>query len=195
MDYTNTEFLVAALNKGDILAFEYIYKTYFKGLLNYASRILGDSEASKDAVQQAYYKVWEYRSELSIAVSPRAYLYRSVYNNCLNSITHKKTIRKYEEEQLKELYYSTVVQRPEAEMMLERSEMERAIMTAVDGLPGKCKEIFLLSKVDGLKNKEIAERLGISLKTVEAQMTIAIKRLRKELGWLLQLLFIFGQNL
>ena len=77
-------------------------------------------------------------------------------------------------------------------MILERSEMERAIMTAVDALPGKGREIFMLSKVDGLKNREIAEQLGISLKTVEAQMTIAIKRLRKELGWLLQLFIFFG---
>ena len=192
MDYTNTGILVSALNEGNILAFEYVYKTYFKDLLNYASRILGDPEASKDAVQQAYYRMWENRVTLTIAVSPRAYLYRSVYNNCLNSITHKKTIRKYEEEQLKELYFSTVVQTPEAEMILERSEMERAIMTAVEGLPGKCREIFMLSKVDGLKNREIADQLGISLKTVEAQMTIAIKRLRKELGWLLQLFIFVG---
>ena len=184
MDYTNTGILVSALNEGNILAFEYIYKTYYKSLLNYASRILKDVEASKDAVQQAYYRLWENRSMLTITISPQAYLYRAVYNNCINSITRKDIIRKYEEEQLKELYFSTIIQTPEAEMLLERSEIEKA-------LPKKCQEIFILSKMEGLKNKEIAERLGISLKTVESQMTIAIKRLRKDLGWLLQIFIFF----
>lgn len=93
---------------------------------------------------------------------------------------------------MKDLYFSTVIQTPDAEMMLERSEIEQAIMTVVDALPERCREVFILSKVEGLKNREIADRLGISLKTVEAQMTIAIKRLRKELGWLLQLLIFFS---
>ena len=134
MDYTNTGILVSALNEGNILAFEYIYKTYYKSLLNYASRILKDVEASKDAVQQAYYRLWENRSMLTI---------------------------------------------------------KKAIMISVEALPKKCQEIFILSKMEGLKNKEIAERLGISLKTVESQMTIAIKRLRKDLGWLLQIFIFF----
>lgn len=191
MDYTNTGILVSALNEGNILAFEYIYKTYYKSLLNYASRILKDVEASKDAVQQAYYRLWENRSMLTITIFPQAYLYRAVYNNCINSITRKDIIRKYEEEQLKELYFSTIIQTPEAEMLLERSEIEKAIMISVEALPKKCQEIFILSKMEGLKNKEIAERLGISLKTVESQMTIAIKRLRKDLGWLLQIFIFF----
>ncbi len=148
-------------------------------------------EASKDAVQQAYYRLWENRSMLTITISPQAYLYRAVYNNCINSITRKDIIRKYEEEQLKELYFSTIIQTPEAEMLLERSEIEKAIMISVEALPKKCQEIFILSKMEGLKNKEIAERLGISLKTVESQMTIAIKRLRKDLGWLLQIFIFF----
>ena len=189
MDYTNTGILVSALNEGNILAFEYIYKTYYKSLLNYASRVLKDVEASKDAVQQAYYRLWENRSMLTITISPQAYLYRAVYNNCINSITRKDIIRKYE--QLKELYFSTIIQTPEAEMLLERSEIEKAIMISVEALPKKCQEIFILSKMEGLKNKEIAERLGISLKTVESQMTIAIKRLRKDLGWLLQIFIFF----
>ena len=77
-------------------------------------------------------------------------------------------------------------------MLLERSEIEKAIMISVEALPKKCQEIFILSQMEGLKNKEIAERLGISLKTVESQMTIAIKRLRKDLGWLLQIFIFFG---
>ena len=81
MDYTNTGILVSALNEGNILAFEYIYKTYYKSLLNYASRILKDVEASKDAVQQAYYRLWENRSMLTITISPQAYLYRAVYKS------------------------------------------------------------------------------------------------------------------
>lgn len=93
MNYSDTSVLLSALNTGNILAFEYVYKTYYKGLVNYASRILGDSEASKDAVQQAFYRMWENRAVLTLALSPRAYLYRSVYNNCLNSIGLKRRFR------------------------------------------------------------------------------------------------------
>ena len=145
MDYTNTGILVSALNEGNILAFEYIYKTYYKSLLNYASRILKDVEASKDAVQQAYYRLWENRSMLTITISPQAYLYRAVYNNCINSITRKDIIRKYEEEQLKELYFSTIIQTPEAEMLLERSEIEKAIMISVEAFPYKGRGKFFKS--------------------------------------------------
>lgn len=69
------------------------------------ARILKDVEASKDAVQQAYYRLWENRSMLTITISPRAYLYRAVYNNCINSITRKDMIRKYEEESVERIVF------------------------------------------------------------------------------------------
>ena len=92
MDYTNTGILVSALNEGNILAFEYIYKTYYKSLLNYASRILKDVEASKDAVQQAYYRLWENRSMLTITISPQ--LYKFYYSERYNSEVRGGTVER-----------------------------------------------------------------------------------------------------
>jgi RNA polymerase sigma factor, sigma-70 family len=110
-------------------------------------------------------------------------LYKFYYSERYNSEVRGGTVER--------IVFSTIIQTPEAEMLLERSEIEKAIMISVEALPKKCQEIFILSKMEGLKNKEIAERLGISLKTVESQMTIAIKRLRKDLGWLLQIFIFF----
>ena len=86
-----------------------------------------------------------------------------------------------------------MIETPEAELALLDEDLKGAIQDAVDKLPERCREIFVLSKVEGLSNKQIAGQLGISIKTVEAQMTTAFVRLRKELGWLLCV--IFFQNL
>ena len=82
-------------------------------------------------------------------------------------------------------YFSKVIETPEAEQALLEEDLRGAIQDAIDKLPERCREIFVLSKMEGLSNKQISEQLNISIKTVEAQMTTAFVRLRKELGWLL----------
>lgn len=77
-------------------------------------------------------------------------------------------------------------------MKLWQSDIDRALQEAMDSLPERCREVFLLSKVEGLKNREIAERLNISEKTVERHMSIALSKLREELDWLLQLILFFS---
>ena len=88
------------------------------------------------------------------------------------------------------VYLDEIIQLPEAELRLLNQETGDAIQQAIERLPERCREVFCLSKLEGLSNKEIAERLGISVKTVENQMTTALKRLRKDLEWLL-LVFLF----
>ena len=91
-----------------------------------------------------------------------------------------------------DFYFSTVIQSPEAEMELWRADMTKALDEAIATLPEKCREVFILSKVEGLKNREIAEKLNISEKTVERHMSIALSRLREELDWLLQIILFFS---
>lgn len=122
----------------------------------------------------------------------RPYLYRSVYNSCIDAIKHQKVENNYINQELLDFYFSKVVETPEAEQALLDEDLKGAIQDAINKLPERCREIFVLSKVDGLSNKQISEQLNISMKTVEAQMTTAFVRLRKELGWLL--CFIFIQN-
>ena len=87
-------------------------------------------------------------------------------------------------------YFSEIIQTPEAELALLDEDINNALQEAIDKLPERCREIFVLSKMDEMSNKEIAEHLNISVKTVEIQMTKALSRLRMELEWLLCVIFI-----
>ena len=188
LDYSEDRELLTLLRRGEISAFVDIYTTYYDALLNYADRLLNDVETARDVVQQVFYKIWENRDALSISLSVKAYLFKSVYHGCLNTLAHQK----YEQEQLSDFYFSTVIQSPEAEEVLWKSDIEEAIREAMAVLPEKCREVFVLSKIEGLKNQEIAEKLGISEKTVERHMSIALSKLREELNWLLQFILFFS---
>ena len=192
VDYSEDRELLTLLRRGEISAFVDIYTAYYDALLNYADRLLNDMEAARDVVQQVYYKMWENRDTLNISLSVKAYLFKSVYYGSLNTLAHEKNVRKYERERLADFYFSTIIQSPEAEMKLWQSDIDRALQEAMDSLPERCREVFLLSKVEGLKNREIAERLNISEKTVERHMSIALSKLREELDWLLQLILFFS---
>ncbi|HJA16084.1 MAG TPA: RNA polymerase sigma-70 factor [Candidatus Butyricimonas faecavium] len=192
MDYSEDRELLMLLRHGEISAFVDIYTKYYDALLNYADRLLNDVETARDVVQQVYYKIWENRATLNISLSVKAYLFRSVYHGSLNTLAHRKNIQKYEQEQLSDFYFSTIIQSPEAEETLWKSDIEEAIQEAITVLPEKCREVFVLSKIEGLKNREIAEKLGISEKTVERHMSIALSKLRDELDWLLQIVLFFS---
>lgn len=190
-DYLDNKSLQQCLKEGDIAAFEYIYKEYYSSLLNYADRLLCNIESARNVVQDVYYKMWENRSSLDIEISVKAYLFASVYHASLNILKHLKYVQNYEQEQLTDFYFSTVVQSPEAEMELWRSDIKEALDQALKLLPERCREVFELSKLSGLKNREIADKLAISEKTVERHMSLALSFLRKELAWLLKDSVIF----
>ncbi len=188
----NGKHLTAGLRRGKEEAFAYVFRMYYSPLLNYAGRILKDVEAANDVVQECFCRLYERRRELRKELQVRPYLYKSVYNACMDAIKHQKVESNYINQELLDFYFSKVVETPEAEQALLDEDLKGAIQAAINKLPERCREIFVLSKVDGLSNKQIAEQLNISMKTVEAQMTTAFVRLRKELGWLL--CFIFIQN-
>ena len=190
--YDNGIHLTAGLRRGKEEAFVYVFRMYYSPLLNYAGRILKDVEAANDVVQECFCRLYERRRELRKELQVRPYLYKSVYNACMDAIKHQKVESNYINQELLDFYFSKVVETPEAEQALLDDDLKGAIQDAINKLPERCREIFVLSKVDGLSNKQIAEQLNISMKTVEAQMTTAFVRLRKELGWLL--CFIFIQN-
>ena len=127
---------------------------------------------------------------LNIHLSIKSYLYKSVYNSCLNEIKHRKVVNNHIDRELLDFYFSEIVQTPEAELALLGEDINNALREAIDKLPERCREVFVLSKMEELSNKEIAERLNISVKTVEVQMTKALSRLRGELEWLLCVIFI-----
>lgn len=177
--------LLTSLQKGDEEAFAYVFKTFYPPLFNYAGRILRDEEQANDVVQDTFCRLYENRSNITIHISLKSYLYRSVYNNCIDLIRHKKVANAYVDAKMLDFYFSRIIQLPEAELKMLDEDIGEAIREAIAHLPERCRQIFCLSKLEGLSNKQIAEQLGISVKTVETQMTTAFVRLRKELEWLL----------
>lgn len=177
--------LLTSLQKGDEEAFAYVFKTFYSPLFNYAGRILRDEEQANDVVQDTFCRLYENRSNITIHISLKSYLYRSVYNNCIDLIRHKKVANAYVDAKMLDFYFSRIIQLPEAELKMLDEDIGEAIREAIAHLPERCRQIFCLSKLEGLSNKQIAEKLGISVKTVETQMTTAFVRLRKELEWLL----------
>ena len=190
--FDNHDVLLEALRKGEEKAFEYLFDRYYEGLLNYAGRIVRETELAHDLVQETFCKLYEDHASLNIHLSIKSYLYKSVYNSCLNEIKHQKVVSNYADRELLDFYFSEIVQTPEAELALLGEDINNALREAIDKLPERCREIFVMSKLKGMKYREIAESLGISQNTVEGQMAIALKKLREELRHCLPLLLLLS---
>lgn len=182
------EHLWQALREGDEAIFEAVFKEYYPPLVNYASRIVYNAEVAKDVVQDIFYRLWDSREQLCIRISLKAYLFKVVYTACIDFLRHKKVEEGFANKALQDFYFEQIIQAPEAELKLFESEVSDIIVQSLDCLPEKCREIFVMTKLEGKSNPEAARALGISPKTVEAQITIAYARLRKELSWLLHVL-------
>lgn len=175
-------------------SFEIAFKAFFKGLHSYAQAILKEPETAEEIVQSVFLKLWEKRETLDINSSLKAYLYRSVYHDCLNYIKHQQVKRKHWEH----AHYEMTQGKPEEvgeQIKDQENELYERLQLALEKLPEKCRMVFNLSRFEELKYQEIANRLGISIKTVEAHMGKALKTLRVELAEFLPLLLMFLINL
>jgi len=180
--------LFVQIQAGDKVAFDSLFRTYYQYLCNYAFQILKEIEASEEVVQEVFVNVWEKRDSLDIHTSPKSYLFRSVHNRCLNQIKHIDVREKYKTHNERILKHAET----ESSIDAEKNELAVLIQKSVDELPTERKRIFQLSRNKGLKNKEIAEQLGISIKTVENQMGKALKYLRLQLSDYLCLAIVAG---
>lgn len=185
IDFSNSEILKEALRCGTREAYIFIFNTYHSSLFSYALRILNDENEAEECVQSTFFHIWDIRERLEIKESIRSYLYRSVYNNSITAIRKRRVVDKYEERGLTDLYFSRVVQSPEAEIKLIDSETRKEIINSINSLPQRCREIFIKCKIGGLTYNEVATLLNISVNTVENQMAIALKKLREQLKYLI----------
>jgi RNA polymerase sigma-70 factor, ECF subfamily len=178
--------LSQALASGDIKAFEMYFKTFYQPLCNYAYTYLQDREESEEIVQTIFASVWEKRNGINIRVSAKSYLYAMVRNACLNAIKHAKIKQKHvgEELALAEVGYEAVSD------SVSSMELEARINVALTKLPEQCRLVFKLSRFEELKYSEIADQLGISVKTVENHMGKALRIMREQLREYLPLIFI-----
>lgn len=193
MNQKDDQNLYLQLKEGNEQAFKVLFEKYYASMCHYACQFLKDSDMAEETVQELFVRLWEKRSTLSIDTSVSNYLFRSVHNHCLNQLQHQK-IRQQYTSHVKESSKQEVDWQP---FYMEVELMER-IEKCISQLPEKRQEIFRLSREQGLKYKEIAEKLSISVKTVEAQMGLALKYLRDELKELspnqLTLLLILKKN-
>lgn len=173
----NEPALIGQLAQRDEAAFEQVFKAYFKRLHAYAFSIVQDDAAAEEMVQNVFFKLWERTESLQITGALGAYLYRAVNNESLNYIKHRKVRTAHS------LYvaYSQPAQTEPASGQVHLKELEGQLRAAINDLPEQCRTIFQLSRFESLRYREIADRLGLSVKTVEAQMGKALKLLRTRL--------------
>jgi RNA polymerase sigma-70 factor (ECF subfamily) len=160
-----------------VTVFEEVFKSHFKSLHAYAFTMVKDDVVAEELVQQVFYKIWERKAHLNIQTSLTAYLYRAVYHESLNHLKHQKVKTAYQS------YASASMkhQSDNAEKKVLLSELEGRLRNALQELPEQCRTIFQMSRFEELKYQEIADRLGLSIKTVENQMGKALKLMRLKL--------------
>lgn len=156
-------------------AFEIFFKLYYAATVRYCTAIVGDNDDSKDIVQKVFISLWRKREKIVITISARAYLYKAVYNASLDFIKHQKVRKKFLDEfkpgSAIAIYQDNITNK----------ELHLRIEKAISQLPEQCSRIFIMSRDQNLKYREIAAQLGISEKTVENQMSKALRLIRESL--------------
>lgn len=164
------------MKEGDKSSFNEIFRRFYAPMLRYCCRFVPDVDAATEIVQDLFVRIWTGREKLSVNTSLEQYLARSVRNS---AITYINTERRHAETQ--QAVFAEQVEETDPSDTLQTKNLERSYQKLLAAMPEKRREVFLASRFDGLKYAEIAEKLGISPKTVEAHMGAAIKQLKEGL--------------
>ena len=189
---TDDQAILDLLKQEDERAMERIFELYYDGLVKKAYHVLMDAHQAKDLVQDVLFNFWVKRETISIETGLKAYLRRAVDHRSIDQIRRKKRFGVPEEI----TDFSQASEEASAQEVLENSDLNQTILAAIGSLPERCKLIFSLSRFEDLSHREIAEKLDISTKTIENQMTKALKTIRqavnkyKELSVLLLTYFV-----
>jgi len=165
--------------------FELLFREHFTVLCYFARKYTGDLDSAKEIVHSVFIRIWENRSGFDWQKPAKSYLFTSVYNRSMNYVRDNRKFISHEDTNVQLMADDSVYHDH-----LEEAELESRIKKALQHLPEKCREIFELSRFENKKYAEIAEHLGISVKTVETQMSRALRILKEELRDLLTLLLV-----
>lgn len=180
MSKQSEEKMIILLKEGDLTAFNVLFNAFYYQLYFYCRKYISDPDDAKDLLQNVFLRLWEKRGEIEIEVSLKAYLFRSVHNECLNYIRSTRlnlSLSDIDNELI--LHEENKLNTPDIET--ESNEIEREIDSIINKLPEQCRRIFTMSRMKGMKNKEIAKLLSVSVRTVDTQIYRALKVLKKEL--------------
>lgn len=175
------------IKEGDKLAFELLYRTYSERMCLFASRFLCDREQAAEIVHDVFLNIWNNRQKLDLKNIYQSYLFTSTRNRCFTALEKEKTRTKFSEV-IRAAYQDD--DDIDSSDSLVAKEMENEIARSIEKLPPKCREVFLLSRYEKKKNGEIAKTLGVTEKAVEANITRALKELRKDLSEYLTIVFL-----
>lgn len=169
--------IIKRIRQGDVKQFESLFRSSYVSLVRYAKSFVRDHDSAEEIVQDLFFKLWNERKKITIETSLNGYLFRSVHNRCLHLLEHRKVIEKHEHETI-------IGQKGSTENVMEHvqyNELQSAVAKILERLPERCGKIFCMNRFEGLKYYEIAEKLNVSVKTVEADMGKALKEFRKAL--------------
>jgi RNA polymerase sigma-70 factor (ECF subfamily) len=165
------------IQKGDITSFEALFHHYYNSLCGYSESLVGMKEVAEEVVQDVFLNIWKNRETLRIRQSLQSYLYRAAYNNSMMYL--RKMRREHFMEDLSRP--EPIVNEPDPSQVIQLDEVSDLISQTLGRLPERTREIFRLNRQEGLKYREIAIKLSISEKTVEANMGKALKALRNSM--------------
>lgn len=171
--------LLRRLRAGDERALEAIFRAHYAGMCAFVLRFVHAPDVAEELVQDVFLKLWTKREQISEIDALKTYLYRAARNTALNSLRRRKLEQNWEAQ---EAAHGEPVSNVSPDQETSTDELALAVKGAVDRLPGRCREVFLLSREGGLTYLQIAASLGISIKTVETQMGRALKSLRSALA-------------
>lgn len=173
-----SDLLAKRIRRGDNQAFELLFRKYYLRLCGFCNKFLNDPEEAREVAQEAFIKIWEGREDIDPENSLKSYLFKIAQNLSLNILRKKKVETRYLEI-FKQVYIEYNDFSGYDSLLVH--ELEDKIAATINTIPPKCKRIFELSRIEGLKYDQIAKVLNISVKTVEAQISKALSILRVEL--------------
>lgn len=177
---------------GDRVAFELFYKTHFVHICIFSNKYLHNAEESRDVAQEVFIKIWQNRENIDPGESLKSLVFKIASNECINRLRHRKVKNNYEE--LYKIVYVDYQENTPHESLIAL-ELSEYISQAISRIPPKCRKIFDLNRIEGMRYNEIASELQISVKTVEAHISKALRILRYELRNYLKLVIVILLNI
>lgn len=174
-NHNQDKFLFSLIKQENRHAFDVLFRYYYSGLVVFAMRYVQSQADAEEIVQDVFLKLWSEREKIQIHTSVRDFLFQSVKNKCLDRLKHKKVKEKFTDfRKQQEKDYTSY------DIFVEQ-ELRELIKQTMEKLPEQCRKVFVLNRIQNLKYKDVATKLGISVKTVEKQMSKALKVFREAL--------------